>query len=378
MNDCSAASREVIHLRTHGADCEITVEPGQLASLGDTVRAKAPQAQRVLLVVDDSVTKTHAVIARQALERVGLEVATIALRATEANKSLATVEKIYSAMLEARLERSSPVVAIGGGVICDIAGFAAATFHRGVPIVMAPTTLLAMVDAAIGGKNGVNLAGRDGALKNMVGTIWQPSAIVIDPTALATLPERHVRCGLAECIKIAVLRDPSMLDAIRSMPSAVKNKDWASASALIARSAAIKAGIVEADEREDAPAGRALLNLGHTFAHAFELLPALELMHGEAVAIGLCAAAACARMTGRIDAAHEQRWHEVIATVGLPTRLPACVRVGTLLELMQRDKKVLQGRLRLVLPCASGSAELVDDVPERVVVDALEGIGATA
>jgi 3-dehydroquinate synthase len=401
VNSRSTLGNYAITLRTRSAACAIIIETGQLAKLGETVRAHVADTNKALLVIDDAIASTHGETAWRSLEHADFAAQTCTIRALESNKTLATVELLYTAMLDAGLERTSPVIALGGGIVCDIAGFAAATFQRGVPIVMAPTTLLAMVDASIGGKNGVNFgsglramgsgpnSGASGPqpaahssqpfLKNIVGTIWQPRAIVIDPAVLATLPERHVRCGLAECIKVAMLRDESLLPMITEAPGWVEANDWPRVNELIARCAAIKSSIVAQDEREDEASGdgRALLNLGHTFAHAFELIEPLELLHGEAVAIGLCAAASVARRTGRIDDAHEKKWRRIIEGVGLPAQLPASVPVAKLLDLMRRDKKVRLGKHRLVLPITTG-AELVNDVPESVIVEALIEIGATA
>lgn len=367
-----------ITLRTASGASVITIEPGQLTRLGELVRSHLRDADRALLVVDEAVANTHADVAWRSLERADIAAGVATVHAAEANKSLATVERLYAEMLAARLERTSPVIALGGGIVCDIAGFAAATFQRGVPVIMTPTTLLAMVDAAIGGKNGVNLACDGGAIKNAVGTLWQPRAIVIDPAVLATLPMRHVRSGLAECIKVALLRDEAMLDVIADVPGWVEAGAWGRVSEVIARSAAIKASIVERDEREDASslAGRAVLNLGHTFAHAIELVPDLDVHHGEAVAIGLVAAAHVARRLGRIDESREMRWREVITSAGLSVQLPHAVPVATLLASMRRDKKVKDSKIRLVLPAAKGGAELVDGVAEADIVAALLAIGA--
>jgi len=384
MTDSSSPSRHSLHLRTKTADCAITIAPGSLSSLGAIVRSALPHADKALLIIDSAVESAHGVTASNALASADFITASCTIEAREANKSLATVETVYAAMLDAGLERGSPVVAVGGGVVCDIAGFAAATFHRGVPIVMVPTTLLAMVDASIGGKNGVNInVGSAGALKNMIGTVWQPRAIAIDPETLATLPMRHIRCGLAESIKVAMLRDEAMLAMIGDAVARVEARDWNAIADLIARSAAIKVSIVEQDEREDDSAsggggGRALLNLGHTFAHAFELIGELDLMHGEAVAIGLCAAASIARRTNRINDAQEKLWRDVIISTGLPTQLPRSVPMTKLLDLMRRDKKVRHGKHRLVLPTDAGGAELVDDIDECMIGVALIEIGATA
>jgi len=361
-------------MRTSSGECEISIGPGLLENLGSIVRRASPRACAAFLVMDEAIAPTLGELVKSRVEHAGVGVTCMRMHAAETNKTLATVERVFELMLRAGIERDSVVIALGGGIVCDIAGFTAATFHRGLPLVMAPTTLLAMVDASIGGKNGVNF----GSLKNMVGTIWPPRAIVIDPVSLASLPIRHVRCGLAESIKVALLGHDALLEGVVAMPARIEQRDWRGVSELIAASAAIKARIVETDEREDSPTGRASLNLGHTFAHAFELLPGLDLMHGEAVAIGLAAAAHAARVLGRLSETRASQWRSVIERAQLPLRLPQPIPLATLLPLMQRDKKARHGRIRLVLPCAAGGAELVDDVPIDVIRAALLEIGATA
>jgi 3-dehydroquinate synthase len=289
---------------------------------------------------------------------------------------------MYTAMLAFRLERQGPVVALGGGIVGDVAGFAAATWLRGVPLVQVPTTLLAMVDAAIGGKTGVNHplppdpAGRRELGKNLIGAFWQPRAVVVDPLVLRTLPERDFRCGLAECIKHGLLADAGLLSFIEARLQGIIELDTETLTELIARGAQIKVAIVQEDERE---AGRrALLNLGHTFAHVIEPIEALDLRHGEAVAIGICVAARCARETGRLARDDEKRISDLLGRAGLPTRLPRPIDAQRLIDGMGYDKKVARGRLRLVLPIAPGRAEIVDDVPEEAIICAWHAVGATA
>jgi 3-dehydroquinate synthase len=276
----------------------------------------------------------------------------------------------------AGLERGSPVVALGGGIVGDTAGFAAATFMRGVPLVQVPTTLLAMVDAAIGGKTGVNygLPG-DGLGKNMIGAFWQPRAVVVDPLVLETLDPRDFRCGLAECIKHALIADASLLGFLAERAAAIRRLDTDALVTLIERCARIKVEIVQQDERETGR--RALLNLGHTFAHALEARKHTDLRHGEAVAIGLVAAARCAVRTGRLSAADEQRIGSVLEAFDLPLRMPTPIGVSELVATMRYDKKVAAGRLRLVLPAGLGAAEITDDVPADAVSAAWAHVGAS-
>ena len=358
---------------------QIRIEPGLLAHLGEAAREVAPH-ERALLAVDGNVIEPHGRVARESLEAAGYEVLVHELVADEKRKTLQTVQGLYAAMLAFRLERRSPVIALGGGVVGDVAGFAAATYLRGVPLLQAPTTLLAMVDASIGGKTGVNhplpsdSAHAPELGKNLVGAFWQPRAVVIDPLVLATLAPRDFRCGLAECIKHGVLADAGLFTFIESNIKRIGEMDVDVLAELIARSAHVKVAIVQEDERE---AGRrALLNLGHTFAHAIEPIEALDLKHGEAVAIGLCAAARCAGETGRLDRDVEERIARLLAAAGLPTRLPRPVEIERLINTMGYDKKVAGGTMRLILPTALGRARIVSHVPEQVIVSGWRAVGA--
>jgi len=365
------------------APYDVIVEPGALAQLGSIVRRVIDaRPGGVLLAVDRSVAGDHGRAAAAALEGAGYAVAVAELVADEREKTLGAVRAVYETMLAARLERGSPLVAVGGGVIGDVAGFAAATYLRGVPLVQVPTTLLAMVDAAIGGKTGVNfpLPRADGAGaptlgKNLIGAFWQPRGVVSDPRTLSTLPVRELRCGLAECVKHAVIADASLLDAIRGTAAAILAVDEDALTALVARSAAVKAAIVAEDEREQGR--RALLNLGHTFAHVIETIDALELKHGEAVAIGTCAACAAAVETGRLGAGDAAIVRETLASLGLPVALPRPHPAAPLIDAMRFDKKVAGGRVRLVLPTSIGSAALFDDVPAPVITSAWRSVGAS-
>jgi 3-dehydroquinate synthase len=367
----------VVHVGLAGAPHDITIEPGLLERLGALV-ADVAASPKAVLAVDARVALDHGQVAVGSLTEAGYSMGIVRLVAEESQKSLDAVRAAYDAMLRAKLDRSSPVVALGGGIVGDTAGFAAATFMRGLPLVQVPTTLLAMVDAAIGGKTGVNVPLPEGGLgKNMVGAIWQPRAVLVDPLVLRTLEPRELRCGLAECIKHAVISDASLLGWLTERAAAIKGLEPETLVTLIERCARIKVEIVEADERERAQVGgRGLLNLGHTFAHALESRLDLDLRHGEAVAIGLVAAAHCAACTGRLDAGDERSIAEALDVFGLPLRVPAPVDVADLTRAMRYDKKVIAGRQRLVLPTGLGAAEITDDVPAEVVRAAWAHVGA--
>ncbi|MHC4801101.1 MAG: 3-dehydroquinate synthase [Planctomycetota bacterium] len=372
----------VVHVDVAGASHDITIEPGLLARVG-TLVADVAASPAALLAVDEKIAGDHGAAALGSLREAGYTATVAPLTARESAKTLDTVRSLYDVMLSAGghgrggLDRSSPVVALGGGIVGDTAGFAAATFMRGLPLVQVPTTLLAMVDAAIGGKTGVNVALPGGGLgKNLAGAIWQPRAVLVDPLVLSTLDPRDLRCGLAECVKHALIVDASLLDWLREQAAAIQRLDPDILVTLIERSARIKVGIVEQDERETGR--RVLLNLGHTFAHALESRQHLDLRHGEAVAIGLVAAARCAARTGRLEADDEKRIVEVLEVLGLPVRMPAPADEDELIRAMHYDKKVMAGRRRLVLPTGLGAAEITDDVADDAVRAAWEHVGAVA
>ncbi|MEQ1786821.1 MAG: 3-dehydroquinate synthase family protein [Acidimicrobiales bacterium] len=286
----------------------------------------------------------------------GREHRTFELADGEASKTLAAVEGLCREWAAWGLTRADAVVAVGGGLVTDVAGFAAASYHRGVPVVHVPTTLLGMVDAAIGGKTGVNLP--EG--KNLVGAFWQPVAVLCDTDALATLPPRELRSGQGELAKYHFLAaaDLLALDLDERIAAAVR----------------IKADVVAADEREDPTnrRGRAILNYGHTLGHALEIETAHDLRHGEAVAIGLAYAAALARRLGRIDDARVAEHHRVLAAYELDATLPAGLDHDHLVSLMGRDKKAIGGPT-FVLDGPEG-VEVVPGVPEADVRAALEEV----
>ncbi|HZX56469.1 MAG TPA: 3-dehydroquinate synthase family protein [Ilumatobacteraceae bacterium] len=289
----------------------------------------------------------------------GLPNQVLRIGAGEEHKSLATIETLARGFARFGLTRNDVVIAVGGGMVTDVGGFAAATWHRGVPVVNVSTTLLGMVDAAIGGKTAVNLPAVDGiGGKNLIGAFWQPSGVVCDLDALTTLSPRELRCGRGEMAKYHFLTGDDLL----AMDEPQR----------IARCVQIKADIVAGDERESG--GRALLNYGHTLAHALEIATDYSLAHGEAVAIGLVYAAHLAHRLGRIDDQRVAHHYDVVGgSYELDTALPADVDPARLIELMARDKKALDGGLTFVLDGPNG-VELVDHVPADAARDALDAM----
>jgi 3-dehydroquinate synthase len=357
----------------------IHVEPGLLGRLGELVRAVAPHGS-AMLAVDTKVLEDYGKPARQSLEQAGYEMRLHELVAEERSKTLDVVMQMYEAMLAARLERRSPLIALGGGVVGDTAGLVAATYLRGVPLVQVPTTLLAMVDASIGGKTGVNFplpvtAGGTAEIgKNLIGSFWQPHVVIADPETLRTLDPRQLRCGIAECIKHGVIADQDLLGFIEREADRIIGLDMDVLTQLIVRSAAVKVAIVEEDEREIGR--RALLNLGHTFGHVIEPIEELQLHHGEAVAVGMVAASHCAVARGMMDGEDAQRLATLLERIGLPTVLTQPVGSQRLIDAMGYDKKVASGRVRLILPTGLGAARVVDDVDPATIRDAWLAVGA--
>ena len=296
-----------------------------------------------------------------------------AFEATEQAKVLPSIDLICQSMLDAGINRSSVLIAMGGGITGDVGGYAAASYMRGIRYVQVPTTLLAMVDASVGGKTGVNIQGDDGVLlKNMIGAFWQPSLVVADVATLQTLDDRHMRCGIAECIKHALLGNSELLTMLEQKRETIMSRDESTLVDLVTLSASIKASIVEEDEKETGV--RALLNLGHTFAHAIEPIPELGLYHGEAVAIGLCAAAALSEAMELIDASQVHFVRSLVKEYQLPTVLPKSQSSTMLMKRMQSDKKHSGAKNRFVVMTENG-AQIAEDVSEQLVALAWASVG---
>jgi 3-dehydroquinate synthase len=339
---------------------EIVIEPGGLERLGEHVAACAPH-DRCALILDPNVESLHGEAARTSLASAGYEPVVGWVGTGEENKSLATVEGLYELLLDERLERRSPVIALGGGVVGDMAGFVAATYLRGVPFVQCPTSLLAMVDSSVGGKTGVNVPQG----KNLIGAFHQPVVVVVDPLVLRTLPKRELLCGLAECIKHGVIRDESLFEFIRAELTAILALEPDVLVELVRRNVEIKAKVVMEDEREQGV--RAHLNFGHTFAHAIEVTSGYgEVQHGEAVGLGMVAATRTAVALGLCDEKLLSRVVELLETAGLPVRAPLAPPED-LTAAMKLDKKVANARIRFVLPDRMGNVVIRDDVPTDCV-----------
>lgn len=379
---------QTIRVEIQPAPYDVSVGVDLIPSLGRRVRDQlGPRPRRAFLIWDDNLPKSTVAEAADSLSTAGFSIGSAPITALESNKTLQTHESLCNEVLRFRLERNEPIIALGGGIVGDVAGFVAASYRRGVPIVQCPTTLLAMVDASVGGKTGVNLVieenGSSRLVKNMAGAFWQPSLVLADIATLRSLEDRQFRSGLFECVKHGLLSagvgaDDSLFDWMRDALPRAKDRDESLLVDLVARNVAVKSHVVGRDERESFGGVRALLNLGHTFAHAIEPIQSLTptddpsdapLLHGEAVGFGLLAAAATARALRMIDESIESSIREIVLAAGLPSAtLTGLPDDETLLGTMFDDKKVAGGRIRLVLPESLGSSRLVDDPPRETII----------
>jgi len=343
--------------------------------IGGSLLARADLIQpflrtpRIALVSNTTVAPFYMEFIVGGLEKVGVGVTPIILPDGEAHKNWESLNLIYDALLAARCDRSTTVVALGGGVIGDLAGFAAATYQRGVPFIQIPTTLLSQVDSSVGGKTGINHPRG----KNMVGAFWQPKLVLADTDTLQTLPARELSAGMAEVIKYGLIRDLPFLEWLEANMAGLLARDGELLAQAIERSCANKAEVVAADEFETAKeGGRALLNLGHTFGHAIETgMGYGEWLHGEAVAAGTMMAVELSHRLGWLSAAEVERVRTLMLRAGLPVTGPD-LGVARYLELMSHDKKVIAGSLRLILLKGMGQAVTCADAPGADIAAAIE------
>ncbi len=344
---------------------------GGLARLGAFTRS-VTAARHVVLITDRRVAGLHASSAERSLRRAGIAVDRIVVPAGEPAKRARVLERLWESLAAAGLGRDGAIVALGGGVVGDLAGFAAATWLRGVPWVGVPTTLLAQVDASVGGKTAIDL----GAGKNLVGAFHQPAGVLVDPDTLATLPARQRRNGLAEVLKTGFAVDATLWRWLESRLDELDRGEPAALAGAVRRSIAAKARVVQADERERSGGQRTALNFGHTLGHAIEAaLGYRGLLHGEAVAIGMRAAAGLSvRVAGLAPESHI-RLEAALDHVGLPVTMPG-VPVEQLLRAMQNDKKRTRGEVRWVLTPRIGDASVPRAVESRLVRAALVLAGA--
>jgi 3-dehydroquinate synthase len=299
---------------------------------------------KVAVVSNPTVAQLFLDPIHDALSASGFEITPILVPDGEEHKTLKSLETIYDRLIEQRFERKSCVMALGGGVVGDLAGFAAATYLRGVPYVQVPTTLLAQVDSSVGGKTGVNH--EEG--KNLIGAFYQPKLVLIDVSVLRTLPRRELIAGLAEVIKYGIIQDPILFQLLEEKMERLLSGDRELLVQIIAASCAIKAKVVEKDEREDDY--RAVLNFGHTIGHALEATTGYkQFLHGEAIGIGMAKAAALSWKQGLLDRKSLERVLQLIQKTGLPTEMPAGIAMDGLIERMEVDKKASGGKIKFIL-----------------------------
>ena len=352
------------------------VGPGLLAGAGQAVRALFARPPRLGVVTDATVADLHGPALLASLAAAGLEATMIRVPPGEGSKSFAELERVLDALLALNLDRGDAVVALGGGVVGDLAGFAAAVFKRGIDYVQVPTTLLAQVDSSVGGKTAIDTSRG----KNLVGAFHQPRLVLADTDTLATLPDREVRAGYAEVLKHGLLGDRAYFDRLEREGAAVLARDPAALAWAVGRSVEIKAAVVARDEREGGV--RALLNLGHTFGHAFETETGHggELIHGEAVGLGCALAFRFSVAQGLCAPGEASRAERVIAAAGLPVRMAevagAPFDAERLLAHMAQDKKAEGGRLTFVLARGIGEAFVAKGVDREAVRAFLASEGA--
>ncbi len=361
----------ILRYPPHRAASRVRIAAGALDGLGAFVR-RVSRARRVVVVTDTRVGWLYGGRARRSLVHGGFAVHVLEVPVGERSKRADRLARLWEAFAEAELPRDGAVVALGGGVVGDLAGFAAASYLRGVDWIGVPTTLLAQVDSSVGGKTGIDLA----AGKNLAGAFHQPAGVLVDPRVLATLPARHRRAGLAEVVKMGFGVDAALFRWCEARADALAAGEPAALAGAVRRAILAKAAVVRADERERDGGGRTALNLGHTLGHAIEAaLGYRGLLHGEAVAIGLRAAAALSERMAGLPAGERARLVALLDAIGLPKRMPP-IRLARLAAHMARDKKRAPRGVRWVLTPRMGSASVPRLISGRLVRAVLLEVGA--
>jgi len=366
-------SGSLVHVALQDRSYDILIGNGLYEHLPNPLprwlTAEDPGSLRMLLVADESVYELHGRQIQHTLEKAGVQVEAVEVPHGETSKSFAMTQRLYDALVNMQADRKTAVIAVGGGVVGDLAGFAAATYARGLRFLQVPTTLLAMVDSSVGGKTGINHPQG----KNLIGAFHQPAGVLIDTDSLSTLPDRDYRAGLAEVVKYGVILDAEFFAWLENNVDELCARDSAAVNHVVRRSCELKAEVVTQDERETLGL-RAILNYGHTFAHAFEALAGYgTLLHGEAVAVGMLCASRLAESLGRISASCTQRQHDLLKALGLPVSVPDELqsRRTEIVDRMMLDKKTENRQLRFILPTRLGEVEIVTGVEPEVATDCL-------
>jgi len=344
---------------------DILIDSGLLPQTGARLK-EIGFSGRVVIITDPTVKKLYGDTLKQTLDDSGFETLLLEVPEGEEQKSLETAGRLYYELTDFYAERTTPILALGGGVIGDLTGFVAATYMRGVPLIQIPTTLLAQVDSSIGGKVAVN----HGQLKNKIGAFYQPRLVISDIAILKSLAPGDLSDGLAEAIKYGVIWDKEFFTYIEKNLDRIKSLDAGVLETVVFRSAKIKARVVEKDERDFNL--RNILNFGHTIGHAIESVSDLRVQHGEAVAIGMLAEARISSKLGIFKENEMSRLEEVIARAGLPIQIPA-LQLEEIIKAIKHDKKILQGKIRFALPRTIGEAFLTDEVSPSLVEEVLTG-----
>ncbi|MBB5352604.1 3-dehydroquinate synthase [Haloferula luteola] len=351
------------HVPLPGREYDILVEPGILSSCGTLIQGLGLRS-RCALITDEKVAAFHADTTHDSLESAGFQVSRHVIPSGEASKSFACFAQLCEEMAAAGHDRASFIVALGGGVVGDLAGFVAASYFRGIPFIQIPTTIVAQVDSSVGGKTGINL--KQG--KNLVGAFHQPVRVLIDPHTLRTLPGREFREGFAEVIKHAAIRDAAMLDELADIDPHSPDVP----TDLIARNVAIKAAIVIEDEKETTGT-RALLNFGHTIGHGIEAaVPYGEMLHGEAISLGIRAALFLSEKHAQLAPQVSRKILALLERFQLPLTLPESISTATVMEKLSKDKKFDTGRIRFVLLRRAGDAFVSDQITPTDLEEAIE------
>jgi len=341
----------------------VYIGSGLLAQTGSYLR-ESGFAGRLVIIADSTVKNIFGATLSMALETDGFQVSVLKMPPGEEQKSLENAGRLYQELTAIRAERAMPILALGGGVIGDLAGFVAATYQRGVPLVQLPTTLLAQVDSSVGGKVAVD----HGQLKNMIGAFYQPAMVIADTSTLKSLPGEELVNGLAEVIKSAAIRDGRFFSFLEENMEKIKSLDEDILEETVYQSVKIKAEVVVEDELDMGL--RHILNYGHTIGHAIESVSDFKIKHGRAVAVGMVAAARIATKLGMLGEDEVKRLQKLIARAGLPAEMPD-LNVAEVMQAMQHDKKVRAGKTRFVLLKSIGNAVVADDVSSSLIEEVL-------
>lgn len=360
---------KTVRVRLGERKYSILIGRGLLARSGHLIASLVKSKSRVAIVTDRNVAKLYLKPIKQALSRKGFNVKAVILPTGESIKSLPYLTRLHQQFLSHKMERSSLVIALGGGVIGDLVGFAAATFMRGIDFVQIPTSLLAQVDSSVGGKVAINMPQG----KNLIGAFYQPRLVIIDPTVLKTLPRAEFTNGMAEVIKAAVIKSPTLFRFLKLHRDRIMNLNPKHLEEMIYQAVSIKAKVVEKDEREQGL--RVILNYGHTIGHALEASGQYRAhKHGQTVALGMTCAALIARQLKLIKEPFLIEQAQLLTAYGLPTRPERKLRTTQVLNRLRFDKKVLKGKIRFVLPRKVGQVIISDKVTPQMIRKVLETI----